>query len=165
MTTELRRKLEYSQNIKDYLAELELLLRRQVEREELLSLTETDQLALKGPKLECSTRSHAKLGFGALSQPPFGMLISQLAQLNSSGVYIWTPRTRACGVLPPVALNEVDFGFPFDLNAAGMLKLVSADFADSLLLELGQHQGHQEAELELVGRNWGHYDFEKSKID
>lgn len=165
MTTELRRKLEYSQNIKEYLAELELLLRRRVEREELLSLTETDELALKGPELACSTRSHAKLGFGALSQPTFRMLISQLVQLNSSGVYIWIPRTRVCGVLPPVALNEVDFGFPFDLNAAGILKLVSADFADSLLLELEQHQGHQKAELELVGRTWGHYDFQKSPVD
>lgn len=159
MTTELRRKREYLQNIQDYLAELELLLRRRVQREELLSLAETDELAMKGPNRESTPRSRATLDFSALSQASFRRAVSELGVRNGSGVYIWTPRTRACGVLPPVSLAQIDFGFPFDLNVDGVLKLVCANFADSLLIELEKHGAQPTVELELTGPAWGDYLF------
>lgn len=156
MTNNFRSKTEYSRNIDAYLVELETLTNRRIERGELLSLEETERIALEGRMLKRLPTHAITLEFRRLATPRLRELALELDRSNPSGVYIWTPRTGVCGLLPPVPISEFNFGFPFELNADGMLKLVTADLADSLVVDLEDSNGRRTAQLELSGPNWGH---------
>lgn len=155
MTSRFTTKAQYAQNIGAYLAELEVLLGRKVDRSELMSLDDTERLASEGRKNPRAPKRTIDLRFEDLTAPAFKVLILDLSKRNPGGVFVWTPRTRACGLLPTVPITEVNFGFPFSVNSEGMLQLVSKDLEDDLVLDFEEVGDTKVVQGELSGKNWG----------
>jgi hypothetical protein len=82
--------------------------------------------------------------------------VDVLEKMNPVGVYIWTPASNVCGVLAPVSLQTIQWGFGFDLIKEGILVLLTADLADKMLLDFSQNSsGDHDLEIEVSGSKWG----------
>ena len=95
------------------------------------------------------------MGFAEKSSARFQMFVHALGQLNPSPVYVWTPLSNVCGLLRPVSLSEVNFGFDFAVNPEGILVIMTADLLDKMLLDYSAGEAGEELlEVEIAGERW-----------
>jgi hypothetical protein len=98
-----------------------------------------------------------EVGFQAKQEARFAEFVRKLAQANSDDVYVWTDASNSCGLLRPVPLLDLDLAFPFDWSPDGVLVLITADFADKLLLDFFEDDsGEPRLAVEVSGAHWGH---------
>jgi hypothetical protein len=139
-----------------YLLQLARLVRRSVRPEDLLSLEETEAVRTRANTVRRRHLWRVELPFSEKSTPRFRGFVHDLMQLNPSPVYVWTELSNACGVLPPVPLDMVNFDFDFDTDPTGVLVLLSADLQDKMLLDYSESEsGRRTVEVEVSGDHWG----------
>jgi hypothetical protein len=153
---ELPKRLHFAKELPRHLAELEVLLKRRIEPPELLSVEETCLIRDQANQITRHPLSRCDVSFVAKQKARFGAFLSSLSEANPAKVYPWTPASNVCGLLKPVALLQIDFSFPFDLNPEGILAILTSDLSDQLLLDysMGDH-GHPLLEMEWSGTHWG----------
>jgi hypothetical protein len=77
-------------------------------------------------------------------------------QSNVSPVYVWTPLSNLCGVLRPIRLRDIDWEFPFVVEAEGIIVILTSDLTDKLLMDYSQtDEGREILEVEASGEHWG----------
>jgi hypothetical protein len=120
MSDELTKKLRRNKHLARHLAELGRLLRREVQPEDLLSLSETEALLAR----TANGIPDRKESF-PFAEKDRGRLSPLVHAFPDDLVYLWTALARDCGVHRAVPLSEVDFGFPFAFSPEGILGVVS----------------------------------------
>ncbi len=85
----------------------------------------------------------------------FKGFIGRLKAVNSSPVYVITPRAESCGALQVSSLSEIRFDFDFSINEDGILVFATTDDEDRLLLDFSTtSSGEQIMKVETQGANW-----------
>jgi hypothetical protein len=152
----LRTAQAFRNNIAGHLSQLSRLIRATVQATDLLSLEETETIRQNSKELQYFPSWRQKLEFAEKTSARFQMLVKELGRLNSAGVYLWTPLSNVCGVLRPMPLAAVDWGFDFDLIPEGILVILTADVSDKMLLDFSDtRDGRRELEVEVAGQHWG----------
>ncbi|MCG8422111.1 MAG: hypothetical protein MJE77_29665 [Proteobacteria bacterium] len=100
-----------------------------------------------------------EIGFREKETPRFRKFLERLHNSNASDVYLWTPATNICGLLPPLPLREVNFDFPFNLNPEGILTVLTSDLQDSLILDYSETEEGARLEIEAAGPHWSTVEF------
>lgn len=150
------RALKFRNGIARYLAELRQLVGRDVAKEELLSVDETETIRARASEVEYSPAWRTQMEFSAKAGNRFRRFIRELHELNPSYVYVWMPLSNVCGVLPPVAISDINFDFDFALNPEGVLVVLTTDFSDKMVLDFSDADGGGKVlEVEVAGQNWG----------
>ena len=148
-------RMALNKNLPRHLSELSRLVGREVTREDLMSLEETEAIREQAKRVKLVPFWTFEIPFADKSSPRFRWLMKGLAALNPTPVYVWTPLSNVCGLLRPVALSDVNFGFDFNLSAEGILVILTADLSDKLLLDYSEESDEQKLEIELSGEHWG----------
>jgi hypothetical protein len=131
-----------------------------VNKESLLSPKETEALRERSKAIQYTPMWRSTVGFSEKSRPRFQRLVAALRDLNPGGVYIWTPLSNVCGLLRPVSLESIQWGFDFDLIPEGVLVLLTADLCDKMLLDFSESPtAGSELEIEVSGPHWGSCSF------
>lgn len=158
--SDLQQAVAFKANIGQHLAQLSRLTGTIVHKESLLSPKETEALRAKSRATEYAPTWRCTVEFSEKTGPRFQRLVDALGEMSPDGVYIWTPLSNVCGVLRPVALKSIQWGFSFDLIPEGILVLLAADLADKMLLDFsdGPTAG-KELEVEVSGQHWGNSSF------
>jgi hypothetical protein len=156
LTSAARRELIRKKiNLRPYLQELEILLKREVNPEELISLEQTRALEQAARTFIDQPKSCQEIPFNKRTSSKFSDFIHSLTELNPSSVYLWTPRSEDCGSILLPSLKSVDFGFPFSVNGAGLIIFITSDNADRLLLDFFHDStGQERMQIETKGRHW-----------
>jgi hypothetical protein len=132
----------------------------EVNKNNLSCLDEVEKIRGKTSQLDELPINKAIVEFSVLGSKNFNNFKTQLLQKNSSSVYIWTPRTNSCGLYSVESIDAVNFNFPFNINAEGILVLLSVDGKDKLLLDFYKSdEGKQVVEIEVSGKNWSSAEF------
>src|SRR5262249_51866808 len=146
------RRLEYRRDRPRHLAELGILLGREVFTSDLISVEETEAIRQRSIKVVREPGAKWEIPFREKSEPRFARFIAGLAAANGAGVYVWTPTSRTCGLIRPMPLSVVGFGFPFSMSPDGILSIVTEDLADKLLLDyFRDDQDEERLEIEVKG--------------
>lgn len=148
-------KLRQRLHLKRYLEELEALAGRPVEVSELGSLQQAAALRAVAQKLNTQSAAHCEIRFSDKGSERFKRFLQNLADSNSSPIYVWTPRTIDCGTFLIPSLKEIRFDFEFAINDEGILAFTTSDLIDSLLLDFSiTPMGEQVMKIETQGVNW-----------
>lgn len=154
--SELHKRIAFNRHIGRHLAEAGRLLRRELHRDDLLTVSETEALLTRAKGVKRAPAWKRELEFAEKSRPRFASFVKALEARSEGGVYLWTPLAASCGVPRPVRLSEIDFAFPFDVNPEGILEVLSVDLANRLLLDYSRDDNNREVlELEVEGASWG----------
>lgn len=131
----------------------------EVNKNNLSSLDEVEKVRGKTSQLDELPMNKAIVEFSVLSSKKFNNFNTQLLQKLIKSLY-WTPRTNGCGLYSVESIDAVNFNFPFNINAEGILVLVSVDAQDKLLLDFYKSdEGKQMVEIEVSGKNWSSAEF------
>jgi hypothetical protein len=141
--------------LKEHLVQLGCLVGRPVERSELLSIEETNTVRVRSNAVERSPGLRVTIPFADRVGQRFQALIGALHRDNPSAVYLWTHYSNHCGLLQPMPLMSVNFGFEFGLTTEGVLNVLASDFRDELVLDWSRGDGQEVLEIELFGARWG----------
>jgi hypothetical protein len=148
---------EYATNIARHLSELSSLVSREVRREDLLPLAEADKIREDSKKVQYSPSWSTEIPFARKTEVVFQDFVRKLERLNANPVYVWTPASNQCGLLRPIPLHDLNFGFDFSINPEGILVVLTSDLRDRLLLDYSRDAAGQEVlEIEASGEHWGH---------
>jgi hypothetical protein len=152
----LQAELAFKRSISKHLTELSKLVGRHVAIKDLLSIEETDDLRKRASEVSRAPSLKTTLDFTDKSSERFKAFLQRLASSNAAPVYIWTTLSNTCGLLRPVPLVSIDYGFDFDLNEDGIVAFVTEDLKDRMLLDYTERSdGIRELELEAAGEDWG----------
>ena len=135
-----------------HLRELEILTGRRPESQELLPSEQIERLRQRIVDTTYTPTMTYVLPFGA---PELWTLAKQLREADETNVYVWTPSSTMCGLLPPVPLRSVNFGFPFEVNPEGIISLTTANLSDCLILDFSEERSGRVVEVEAMGPKWG----------
>lgn len=153
--SELHSALAFKTNIGRHLAQLSQLTGSAVREENLLSLLETGALRERSKANEYVPSWRRTVAFSEKAGRRFQRFVESLEEMNSSGVYIWTPLSNVCGLHRPVTLKSIHWEFDFELIPDGILVLLTADIADKMLLDFSEGPtGKEELEIEVSGPHW-----------
>ena len=149
--------VEFKKNLPRHLFELEQLVGRRVQPEDLLSLEVTELIRARAKKIERAPSWKCEIQFADKLNSRFQVLVRTLEDMHSVPVYAWTPLSNICGLLRPVRLAEVNFGFDFSLNTNGIFVLLGEDLLDQMVLDYSENGLNQQIlEIEVSGEHWGH---------
>lgn len=152
MTSE---KLLQKLHFKKYLAELSVLVGRDISSENLLSLEQTKAIRQASLKFDTQPKAQYRIPFSEKSENRFRSFIQRLSSANSSSIFVFTPRTITCGVFPIASLEQIKWEFDFSINGEGILGFLTEDICDSLLLDFSESDfNQQELTVEVKGHNW-----------
>lgn len=148
-------KLRQKLHLKRYLEELGALTGRAVQADELGSLEQAAAMRLNAQKFDAESSVACEIRFSDRNSERFKKFLQRLRDVNSSAVYVWTPRTISCGALLVPSLDEIKFDFDFTINDEGILAFTTSDLGDSLLLDFSRTPtGEQIMKVEAQGPNW-----------
>jgi hypothetical protein len=152
----LQKLLAFRSGIVQHLAELSQLTGTIVTRDALLSVEDTEAIRERSKTMVRVPTWTETLDFSEKEGARFLRFIGSLSELNPSDVYIWVPHSRACGLLPPVPLETIQWGFSFNFSPDGIFSLVTSDLCDKMLIEFSETAtGRRELEIEISGPHWG----------
>ena len=155
----LAERLARAKEMPRHLSELSCLTGHKVERFDLLSPERTssirDQVRLTPPSPSVAWET----GFREKETPRFRKFLERLHSSNASDVYLWTPATNICGLLPPLPRRAVNFDFPFNLNPEGILTVLTSDLQDRLILDYSEAKEGARLEIEAAGPHWSTVEF------
>lgn len=153
--TNIKIKREYLSNIAAYLLELGMLANKVVNKDDLSSVEEVDEVRAGTANLENLTTEKFKVGFSEKDGSQFQSYIQGLYDTNNEQVYLWTGKTNSCGLYKVGSIKDVNFSFSFDLNEEGIVVFLSVDMKDKLLLDFSiDSSGNEIVEVESQGLNW-----------
>src|SRR5256885_2239407 len=118
---DLPTRFAFRKHLGRHLSQLSQLVGREVRSEDLLSLEETEAIREKSKTIHRAPAWRCNLEFSETAGDRFRKLVDALEQLNPTPVFIWTHLSNICGLLRPVPLTSVNFGFDFDLDPEGIL--------------------------------------------
>jgi hypothetical protein len=147
----LQDRLSRAKDMKRYLAELSVLLRREVREPDLMPVDETVALLAASPP---SAMWSVDVPFAETQSARFRLFIESLARLNPSPVRLWLPPANYCGLSPAISLTDVDFEFDFDLSLDGIFSVHTIDRRDRLLLDYYEERGELRLEVQVSGHTW-----------
>jgi hypothetical protein len=154
--SDLQKVVAFKANIGRHLTQLSRLTGTIVNKDSLLSPQETEALRATSKTTEYAPVWRHTMDFSKLTEAQFQRFVGALDEMSPSGVYIWTPLSNVCGLLRPVPLKSIQWGFDFDLIPEGILVLLTADLADRMLLDFSEGSTRrQELEIEVSGQHWG----------
>jgi hypothetical protein len=154
--SELEKTLAFRNNMRRHLTQLSRLTGRIVAKEDLLSLDETEALRARSKAVAYTPSWRRTMKFAEKSTARFQRLVARWHEQNSSGAYVWTPLSNDCGVMRPLDLASIHWGFDFELIPDGILVVLAADLNDKIILDFSESQeGDRELELEVSGKDWG----------
>jgi hypothetical protein len=148
------RRLAYHRDIQTYLTELRILTGREIEARDLSSLDEVEAMREKSRVLSLAPRVSFEMPFTEKDRPPFLDFVKTLHRLNPDPVYVWTPRTAACGLYKVSSILGINLGFPFDLNHEGIFNLMTESLSDEIVFDFSDYDGERELMVELRGKAW-----------
>jgi len=145
----------YSRHINEYLDELRQLTNHCVKDTDLLSLKETENIKDLATLLYDKNISNTEIPFKEKKEKLFQDYIRMLFEVNSSPIYIWTPRTNICGTYEINSILEFNFEFNFNVNSEGIIVILAKNFEDQMTLDFSIDENNNELlEIEVVGDNW-----------
>lgn len=151
------KKIAQKSLMKPYLAELHMLLGREISQEDLCTLEQTEALRKASQKCIEQATTACEIDFSEKETDRFRSFIEKLSAANSLPIYLWTPRTIDCGTLMVTSLQDIAFSFDFDANEMGTLAIVTSDSCDKLLLDwFTSETNDQRLKLETQGTHWAH---------
>jgi len=154
MTTNLSR-IKFKKCIATYLAELKEITAQDIDSKDLTSPEEAERLATQASLIKDKDTSKLIFEFNKKDSSGFKELISSLAKCNGKPVYIWTPRTKTCGLYKPITLESINFSFDFDINSEGIIVFTTEDFSDEIILDFYKDESDNKMlEFEVKGINW-----------
>lgn len=155
MMINIKIKREYASNISRYLLELETLASKAVNKDDLSSIKQVDEVRVSASHLENLPIEKFKIGFSEKDGSQFSRYIQGLYYSNSEQVYVWTGKTNSCGLYKVSSIKDVNFSFPFNLNEEGIVAFLSVDMKDKLLLDFSiESSGDKIVDVESQGLNW-----------
>ena len=135
--------------------ELGILLGRVVQNEELSSVEEAETIRKKSLKFNTELVVSREIPFPDRTTDRFKHFLDKLSDVNSSPVYVWTPRTISCGTLLVPSLREIRNAFSFAINQEGILVFLTSDLCDRLLLDFWVSDSNEEClKIEIQGKHW-----------
>lgn len=153
--TNINNKREYLSNIDAYLLEIELLTKKSIDKSELSSINEVDEIRSKASNLKTLPKKELKIDFSEKTSTRFIKYIQSLYYANNNEIYLWTSKTNVCGLYKVSSIKDINFSFPFDINNEGMFVLLSVDLKDKLLFDFSfDSSGKKIIEIEIQGLNW-----------
>jgi len=154
-STPASQRLRKNLSLKTYLEELSALKGCPVAACDLCTVDRTDAIQRElSKRARCNIVLHA-MSFSDKRSDRFRDFVRNLHAANPSAVFLWTPRTRDCGVLQVSSISEVDFGFAVNINGEGILSFVTADLDDRMLLDFTTAGiGEPQLLVELQGSHW-----------
>lgn len=150
MNEELRKKIAFKTQMKEYLKELSEISGRTVEQRELFSVEETDLLKSQLAKFNDTEKVSFELTPADLTSERFKRFISSLEKVNSSPVFIWIEKTNDCGALKLPSLSNVSFDFEFKQLPDGVILFLTDDLRNSLLIDFDD----ESLVVEVQGDDW-----------
>ena len=152
----LRAKLEYLNDIEPYLLELGTLTNKTVNRCDLSSIEEVEEVRARLISgLKNSPTKSFEINFSEKEGVRFDAYVQSLYNSNREAVYIWTKGTNSCGLYKVDSMKSVNFSFPFEINNDEMLVFLSVDVKDRLLLDYFiDDAGDKIIEVRVRGLNW-----------
>ncbi len=155
MGSNIGRRLEYKQNIREHLIELSKLVGRPVTEAELIPLEAISRADDALQALSQKRKRTFEIEFEEKTSDRFGAFVEGLFRLNPGAIYVWTPKAMICGVLRVSSLRSICFDFEFSINPDGILDLVACDFKDKVLFDFYVNDaGRQALEIVTTGDNW-----------
>jgi hypothetical protein len=150
------KRIAFARHLGRHLSELTRVLGRNVRREDLLSLEESEAILARSKATLRAPDWKITVPFEDKNLPWFRDFTRALGSAHAGRVYLWTPLASDCGLPKSVFLSEIDFGFPFDLNPEGILEVLTDDLKDRLILDYSLGEGDRaELEIEVSGPRWG----------
>jgi hypothetical protein len=138
-----------------YLTALEKLLRRKIEKSELLSADETNQIREFTIKVwKKYPQVKFEIPFEDKSKPAFKVFLESLAKSSPEQVYIWMAHTNECGLCKPVKLLDINFDFEYEWLPEGDLIVVTRDGENRMALDFSEDDGKRILEIRIQGRDW-----------
>ena len=135
--------------------ELETISGREVSDTEVGELNELSNVVKAHENFDSLPLNSFEIEFGGKDSPQFHEFVVRLKELNNSPVYVWTPRTRICGLFRLPSICSVDFSFPYSLNSEGILSISTVDALDRILLDWStDNSGDERLIVEQQGPNW-----------
>ena len=154
--SELQRAAAFKASISRHLAQLSQLAGHAITKEDLLSPEQTEILRGRSKESEYAPAWRWTGEFSEKTGQPFQRLVGQFEELSPGGVYVWTPLSNVCGVLRPISLRSIQWGFDFDLIPEGILVFLAVDLRDKLLLDFAETaETRRVVEIEVAGPHWG----------
>lgn len=139
-----------------HLEELRGLVGREVQISDLMSLQETEAVRARLNSIKRSPKWSTEICFSERLDRRFRQFIENLKDSNGAPVYVWTPLSNVCGLLRPVPLSSVSFGFGFDINDDGLISIVASDCIDRMVLDFYvDGQQREMLSLDVSGEHWG----------
>lgn len=140
---------------KEYLAELSVLLNRDVHASELSSPAAALEVQLKSKALVMKPLSSFVIPFSEKSSGRFRSFVRNLNKKIDGSVLLFTPSTLAFGFIETASLFDINFEFPFSFNKDGVVSILSSDASNSLLMDFFVSNSNIETlEVELEGFEW-----------
>lgn len=147
--------VEFKKSLAIYLAELKEITAQDIDSKCLTSPEKAKGLAIEASSIEDKDISKLVFDFDKKDSKEFKELVLSLKKCNERPMYIWTPRTKICGLYKPVAIDSINFSFEFDINVEGIMVLITEDFSDKILLDFYRDESNNKIlELEVQGINW-----------
>ncbi|NIM40576.1 MAG: hypothetical protein GTN84_06165 [Hydrogenophaga sp.] len=141
--------------MKAYLEELAPLVGAPVAVAELGPIEQPAALQKAAKVIDPEPLQSFEMPFSERCSAQFLDFIKRLCCANPSAVYIWTPRTDACGVYLAGPISTIKYNFGFDINSEGVLVFLTEDVQDRLLLDFfSSSAGEHRMKVEVQGRNW-----------
>ena len=151
----IKSKREYLNNITSYLLELGTLADKTVNRVDLSSVEEVNDVRTMASNLDGLLATKFNINFSEKDGVNFNNYIQSLYEANGKQVYLWTSKTNVCGLYRVDSIKDVNFSFPFDINDEGVVVFLSADMKDKLLLDFYiDSTANKVVEVEVQGLNW-----------
>jgi hypothetical protein len=141
MSEKLRGKLRQLHDLSLYLTELQYLLGREVQKEELSSVDAAVKLRdLALLQLDNPVAS-PEIEFSLLSTKSFAEWIATLSRACPGPVALWTHRTSTCGFVLAPSLQAISFAFPYSLNSEGSISFIEEKGSARLKIDFWEESG------------------------
>lgn len=151
----LNARLKRNLYLKAYLEELGELLGRKVNSEELGDLEEVEKLAMASQHLQLAPMNSFECVFSSKGSESFQEYLIELEERNSSPIYVWTPKSKFCGVLRVGGLSRINFDFEYSRFEEGIISFLTCDLRNQLLLDFFETESAQRMiEIEVQGAEW-----------
>lgn len=160
MSIDRMRRIEQLTNMPAYLRGLSELVAREVFREELLSLEDTDALRGRFRKGTPDSQVSLELPFEDRRSDRFASYVSRMAETKDTKIYIWTGRSASCGAFMFDSIRGVEFDFSFDVDDGRALWFITEDLEDTIYLDFDlSDDGDRLLRVLVSGSSWVHCEY------
>lgn len=143
-----KRRLYGKQYLNKYLLELNLLTNKPVNETNLLSIIETDNIKF------LSDEYNYKITIAFDNKSELADVISKMLNGKDCPCYLFTGYSDDCGALRIDSLESFNIDFSFNDEHSGLIRIISEDFRNKLVLDFFEENNEYSLEIEIYGKNW-----------